>query len=104
MKGDNIVHNKELLKELVQFYKIMGDETRLSILELLEKKELNVSEIAQNLNMTNSAISHQLQLLRYHDLVKTRRNGKEIYYALKDNHVMIILRYGIEHILEGKHI
>lgn len=52
--------------------------------------------------MTASAISHQLQVLRYHDLVKTRRNGKEIYYSLKDEHINVIFKYGLEHILERK--
>ena len=88
--------------ELSQFYRIIGDETRLRILHLLEIKELNVSEIAEQLEMTNSAISHQLQVLRYHDLVKSRRDGKEIYYSLKDERIMIIVKYGMEHILERK--
>jgi len=94
--------NKTLFLELSQFYRIIGDETRLRILHLLETKELNVSEIAEQLEMTNSAISHQLQVLRYHDLVKPRREGKEIYYSLKDEHIMIIVKYGMEHILERK--
>lgn len=97
-----VQNKKELLLELEQFYKIMGDETRLRILSLLEEKELNVGEIAEVLEMTNSAISHQLQVLRYHDLVKSRKNGKEVYYTLADEHVTIILKYGIEHILERK--
>lgn len=98
--GDKM--NQDILEELSEFYKIIGDTTRLRILELLQKEELNVSEISSKLNMTNSAISHQLQLLRYHDLVKTRRNGKEIYYSLKDEHVNVIFKYGLEHILERK--
>lgn len=93
---------KDLFLELGQFYKIMGDETRLRILNLLEKKELKVGEIAEKLEMTNSAISHQLQTLRYHELVKSRREGKEIYYSLQDEHVMVIVKYGMEHILERK--
>ena len=68
--------DQEILEELGEFYKIIGDTTRLRILELLQKDELNVSEISSKLDMTASAISHQLQVLRYHDLVKTRRNGK----------------------------
>ncbi|MCI8446556.1 MAG: winged helix-turn-helix transcriptional regulator [Bacilli bacterium] len=94
--------DQEILEELGEFYKIIGDTTRLRILELLQKDELNVSEISSKLDMTASAISHQLQVLRYHDLVKTRRNGKEIYYSLKDEHINVIFKYGLEHILERK--
>ena len=94
--------DQEILEELGEFYKIIGDTTRLRILELLQKDELNVSEISSKLDMTASAISHQLQVLRYHDLVKTRRNGKEIYYSLKDEHINVIFKFGLEHILERK--
>ena len=94
--------DQEILEELGEFYKIIGDTTRLRILELLQKDELNVSEISSKLDMTASAISHQLQVIRYHDLVKTRRNGKEIYYSLKDEHINVIFKYGLEHILERK--
>lgn len=94
--------DQDLFLELGQFYKIMGDETRLRILNLLEKKERKVGEIAEKLEMTSSAISHQLQVLRYHGLVKSRRNGKEIFYSLQDEHVIIIVKYGMEHILERK--
>ncbi|MCI9234198.1 MAG: winged helix-turn-helix transcriptional regulator [Bacilli bacterium] len=96
--------DKDLFLELGQFYKIMGDETRLRILNLLEKSELKVGEIAEQLEMTHSAISHQLQVLRFHEFVKAKRKGKEIYYSLKDEHVMIIVKYGMEHILERKKI
>lgn len=93
---------EEALNELVQFYKIMGDETRLRILKLLEDQEFNVGAISESLQMNQSAVSHQLQLLRYHDLVKTRKSGKEVYYSLKDDHVSIIFKYGLEHIMERK--
>lgn len=94
--------DKDIFLKLGQFYKIMGDETRLRILNLLEKRELKVGEIAIRLEMTSSAISHQLQILRYHKLVKSRREGKEIYYSLQDDHIMGIVKYGMEHILERK--
>ena len=90
------------LKKLSEFYKIMGDETRLKIINEISDKELCVCDIAANLDMTQSAISHQLKTLRQADLVKTRKEGKCIYYSLADKHVTIIYNYGLEHIKESK--
>lgn len=86
---------------LSQFYKVLGDETRLRILQLLLVQELCVGDIARMLAMSHSAISHQLQVLRQSNLVSVQRRGKEVYYRLSDEHVRIILKYGFEHIQEG---
>lgn len=91
---------EEFLKELSEFYKVFGDITRLKILELLLKKEKMVNEIAEELEISQSAISHQLRLLRNLNLVKTKKIGQSVLYSISDNHVKVILEYGIEHIKE----
>lgn len=91
---------EEFLKELSEFYKVFGDITRLKILELLLKKEKMVNEIAEELKISQSAISHQLRLLRNLNLVKTKKIGQSVLYSISDNHVKVILEYGIEHIKE----
>ena len=85
---------------LAAFFKAFGDSTRLLILHALSRGECCVSELASSLDMTQSAVSHQLQLLRQNRLVKYRREGKQIYYSLDDDHVYAILAAGIEHISE----
>lgn len=90
--------------EMSQLFKVLSDETRLSILLLLfECHECNVSTIVQKLGKEQSAISHQLQILRRHHLVKTRREGKVIYYTLDDEHVSMILATTKEHISHRHH-
>ena len=93
-------HSKELLFGLSEFYKIFGDTTRLRILDLLLNKPLCVNEISELLDMTQSAISHQLKNLRASNLVKTEKIGKNVYYSISDEHIKIILKYGLEHISE----
>lgn len=90
----------KLLFDLADFFKIFGDSTRLKILYSLFESELNVSDIATKLNMTTTAVSHQLKVLRDSNLVQTRRNGKTINYSLADDHVKEIINDGIEHITE----
>ena len=90
----------ELLFDLADFYKIFGDTTRVKILYALDKCELCVCDISELLNMSLSAVSHQLKTLRDSNLVKTKRDGKEIYYSLADDHVKSILECGIEHLEE----
>ena len=94
------LHSKELLYGLSEFYKIFGDQTRLRILDALLNKPLCVNEISELLDMTQSAISHQLKNLRTSNLVKTDKIGKNVYYSISDEHVKIILKYGLEHISE----
>ncbi len=91
----------ETMEELAAVFKIFGDYTRLTILSLLmDHEELCVGEIAERLNMTQSGVSHQLALLKQSKLVKTKRDGKSIYYSIADEHVSAIIRIGMEHVLE----
>lgn len=92
--------NEETLYKLSELYKLFGDKTRISILYVLLKKEMCVCDIAKLLNMTISAISHQLKILKQASLVKFRRDGKTVFYSLADNHVKTILSNGMEHIEE----
>ena len=85
---------------LVKILKSLGDETRLRILDVLLNKPLCVNEISEILDMTQSAISHQLKNLRASNLVKTEKIGKNVYYSISDDHIKIILSYGLEHIKE----
>ena len=94
------MHSKELLYGLSEFYKIFGDETRLRILDVLLNKPLCVHEISEALDVSQSAISHQLKNLRSSNLVKTEKIGKNVYYAISDEHIKVILKYGLEHISE----
>ena len=94
------LHSKELLYGLSEFYKIFGDQTRLRILDALLNKPLCVNEISELLDMTQPAISHQLKNLRTSNLVKTEKIGKNVYYSISDEHIKIILKYGLEHISE----
>ncbi|MGI6508060.1 MAG: ArsR/SmtB family transcription factor [Saccharofermentanales bacterium] len=92
----------ELLLDLADLYKMFGDSTRLSILSALRQGELCVMHLAEILNMTQSAISHQLRALRANNLVRYRREGKLSYYCLADEHVETIIDMGLEHILEER--
>lgn len=90
----------EFLADLADLFKLFGDTTRIKILYLLKKKELCVCDIADLLNMTHSAISHQLKVLKLNKLVKFRREGKSVFYSLSDDHVSTIIAQGTEHIDE----
>ena len=100
MNKSNLVLSEEQLFDLAELFKIFGDSTRIKILYELSKGERNVSDIALALNMNQSAISHQLRVLKNSKLVKNRREGKAIYYSLADDHVETIINQGMEHILE----
>lgn len=91
---------EEEMQDLSEFFKVFADATRLKILYVLLCSEMCVYDIAQLLNMTQSAISHQLRVLKQMDLVKNRREGKTIFYALADSHIVTILSQGIDHIEE----
>ncbi len=95
-----IMPDEKLLYDLAELYKVFGDSTRIKILFALYESELCVCDIAALLNMTQSAISHQLRVLKQSKLVKFRRAGKEIYYSLDDEHIFKILSQGLEHIKE----
>ena len=81
-------------------YKLFADSSRVKILVALTQSEMCVSEISEFLSITQSAVSHQLRILKSSNLVKTRRDGKNIYYSLTDNHVRTIIDCGMEHITE----
>ena len=89
-----------VLIDLAELFKVFGDTTRIKILYLLFEEELCVCDIAQLLGMTQSAISHQLQILKKSKLVKYRRAGKTIFYSLADSHVRTILGQGMAHLTE----
>lgn len=91
---------EELLYDLAELYKIFGDSTRIRILYALFESEMCVNDIAESLNMTMSAISHQLRILKQARLVKYRREGKAMFYSLSDDHVKSIIEMGLEHISE----
>ena len=88
----------ELFEKIAEFFKIMGDSTRTKILFALDQNEMCVCDIANVLGMTKSSISHQLAILRKSGIVKCRREGKEIYYTLEDEHVKQVFEVGMEHI------
>lgn len=88
------------LYDLADFFKVLGDSTRVKIMSALDAQELCVCDLASLLNMTKSAISHQLRALKQANLVKFRREGKEVYYTLSDDHVRDIFEKGLEHIRE----
>ena len=92
--------DEETLCDLAELFRIFGDTTRIKILYALFESDMCVCDIAQLLNMTQSAISHQLRVLKASKLVKNRREGKSIIYSLADMHVRDIIDCGIEHILE----
>lgn len=90
----------EHLYDLAELFKVFGDSTRIKILYALFEAELCVCDIARILNLTQSAVSHQLKVLKTARLVKPRREGKTIFYSLADDHVRRIIAQGMEHIEE----
>ncbi len=91
---------EDQLYDLAEVFKVFGDSTRIKILYVLFEAEMCVCDIAQLLNMTQSAISHQLRILKQNRLVKNRRDGKSVFYSLADGHVKTIISQGMEHIQE----
>ena len=98
----HIIHKPDEaeLSDVSDLFKVFGDETRLKILFALFEKELCVGDIAESLNISQSAISHQLKLLKQSRLVKGRRDGKLIFYSLADDHVSTVIAQGLEHVNE----
>lgn len=89
-----------LLYDLSDFFKLMGDSTRIQLLWALEENEMCVGDLAFLLNMTKSAVSHQLKILRSAKLVKAEKRGKNVFYALSDNHVRTVLEMALDHVRE----
>lgn len=92
--------NEEKINNLALFFKVFSDSTRLKIINALLKKELNVCELANIVEISQSAVSHQLQFLKISKLVKFKKIGKEVYYSLDDEHIKDIFMKGCEHIDE----
>ena len=92
--------SNQLINTLSDFFKIFGDTTRVKIMCALDKSEMCVGDISVLLDMTVSAVSHQLKILREASLVTTKRQGKIVFYSLADEHVQRIIECGIEHIIE----
>ena len=92
--------SENALYDAAELFKVFGDSTRIRILYILLNKEKNVTDIANELNMNQSAISHQLKILKTNKLITNRRDGKTMYYSLADDHVYNILAQGIEHVEE----
>ncbi len=90
----------EVLSDISDLFRVLGDSTRVKILWALDKSELCVCDIASLIGMTKSAVSHQLRVLKDNNLVKSRREGKVIYYSLADSHVQDIYEKAVEHINE----
>ena len=91
---------EEELRDLADFFKVFGDTTRIRILYTLFQSEMCVCDLAQTLDMTQSAISHQLRVLKQMKLVANRREGKTVFYSLADSHIKMIMNQGMEHIRE----
>ena len=103
---ESVEHAKELMPSednlffVTELFRVLGDETRTKILSVLVSGELCVCDISKTLNMTKSAISHQLKVLRLARLVRPKKVGKEIFYSLDDDHVLKIYKMAIEHVAE----
>ena len=94
------VPEKEILDQIAELFKGFADPTRVHILSLLAQSELCVTDIAEAVELSQSAISHQLRMLKQMHLIKYRREGKNLWYSLADDHVKTILEMGLEHVME----
>ena len=97
---DETMPDETELDSLAELFKVFGDPTRIRILFVLFETEVCVCDLARALNMTQSAVSHQLRILKQSRLVKNRREGKSMFYSLADDHVRRMIAQGREHILE----
>lgn len=96
---DSLLKNSSFDK-LSDFFSLFGDSTRLTIICLLINNELCVNDIASILNVSQSVVSHQLQVLRKHDIVDYRKEGKSVFYHLTDHHIKDLFSFGLEHVAE----
>ena len=94
------ITDKQTQEQIAELFKGFADTTRVQILSLLAQRELCVNDIAAAVELSQSAISHQLRILKQMHLIKFRREGKNILYSLADDHVLTILEMGLEHVLE----
>jgi len=92
--------DEESVLDLAETFKMLGDTTRVRILDALARTEVPVCDLAEVLGLTQSAVSHQLRLLRSMRLVKSRRDGRHIYYTLDDDHILGLFEQGLEHVQE----
>lgn len=92
--------DEDTLIDLAELFKVFGDSTRVRLLYTLRSGEESVGNISARLGMTDSAVSHQLKILKDNKLIKSRREGKLIFYSLADDHVVEILNLGLEHVTE----
>lgn len=92
--------DEDILIDISDFYKALSDSTRVKIINLLDRTELCVCDISAVLNMTKSAVSHQLKNLKDAEIVKSRKAGKEVFYSLSDEHVKKVFEISLEHVLE----
>lgn len=90
--------NENIMNKLAELFKLIGDTTRCRILFALDQDEMCVCDLANVLNMTKSRVSHQLAVLRKNDIVKCRKDGKEVYYTLDDDHIVKLFEIGLKHI------
>lgn len=97
-KVRNALLPEETIKDLQNLYKVLGDATRISIVNALSMEEMCVCDVAAALGMSQSAVSHQLRVLKSAHLVKYRREGKQVYYSLDDDHITQLLAIGLEHV------
>lgn len=95
------MQTEEILLDIADFYKALSDSTRIKIIDLLDRQELCVCDISYILNMTKSAVSHQLKYLREMKLIKSRKEGKVVWYSLADEHVKSVFDISLEHVKEG---
>ncbi len=94
--------DEKLLFQIAEFFKVFGDASRVKLLYMLHEREMSVGDMAEESGMSQSAVSHQMRILRQADLVKSRRDGKNIYYSLDDSHVEMFLSQCLEHILHKR--
>ena len=99
----SVKRDDEILYDLADLFRMFADSTRVRIMNELGDQEVGVTELANSLQMTTSAISHQLRILKDARLIRARRMGKGILYSLADDHVRTILDMGVEHLMEGNH-
>ncbi len=95
---------EDVVYDLAELFKTMGDPTRIKILYALKDRELCVCDLSELLGMSSSAISHQLRILRNTKLVKFRRDGRSVYYSLDDEHVLSLFCQGLQHVTEERSI
>ncbi len=99
-KARALMPSEDVIYDVAELFKVFGDSTRTNILMALFESEMCVCDIGALLNMTKSAISHQLRILRQSKLVKARKSGKEVFYSLADDHIQKIFEMAIEHVNE----